>query len=58
MEISTDHSKSDGDQTSSNASAILRALLGIVVRVTEFFTMNESDRIRAGIYYGGGKRDR
>jgi hypothetical protein len=38
-------------------SAGLYALQGLLRQVVGFFTLTEEDRLKAGIYMGGGERD-
>jgi hypothetical protein len=56
MEILTDKCKSDGNQ-SNPFFAVMRTVQGFVSRLIGIFTLTEEERLKAGIYLGGGGRD-
>ena len=56
MDISTDRSKSDGNQPGSFA-AVWQTLKGFLGRLIGFFMLTKEERSKAGIYLGGEGRD-
>ncbi len=50
------HIKSDGKR-SGPFLAVLRTVQGFIRRLIGFFTLTEEERLKAGIYRGGGGRD-
>jgi hypothetical protein len=56
MDISADKYKSDGNQ-SNPFFTVMRTIHGFVRGLIGFFTLTEEERLKAGIYLGGGGRD-
>jgi hypothetical protein len=56
MDISVDKYKSD-DNPSNPFFAVMRNIQGFVRELIRFFTLTEEERLKAGIYRGGGGRD-
>jgi hypothetical protein len=56
MEISADKYKSDGNQ-SNPFFGVMRTIQGFVRRLIGFFTLTEEERLKAGVFRGGGGRD-
>jgi hypothetical protein len=56
MDISADKYKSDGNQ-SNPFFVVMRTIQAFTRRLIGYFTLTEEERLKAGIYRGGGGRD-
>ena len=56
MDISADKYKSDGNQ-SNPIFAVMRTIQGLIRGLIGFFTLTDEERLKAGVFRGGGGRD-